>query len=197
MPKLTQRKIHLKKARQRVNLLSKPQQSCKASAELPHITNNDSSDQSSLSDTDTDFDPEEALRKDPTAIIEEFCEDWVNCFTTYREDLYALSLLLFQILQQELVCPAAKIIAKYHFKNHKTIQKWRVDFLKNEGEIPQFFRGKYERMSSVLNHENLTEQARQYVRQNAFRKGAPNMTARSFCTWVNNELQHTGAWCTS
>lgn len=48
--------------------------------------------------------------------------------------------------------------------------------------------GKYKRMNAIANDEALSDQARQYVRQNAFRKGAPNMTARSFCAWVNNEL---------
>ena len=30
--------------------------------------------------------------------------------------------------------------------------------------------------------------AAEWVRENAFKKGEPNMTARSFCFWVNDEL---------
>ena len=32
------------------------------------------------------------------------------------------------------------------------------------------------------------EIATQYVRENAFKKGAPYFTARSFCSWVNDDL---------
>jgi hypothetical protein len=60
--------------------------------------------------------------------------------------------------------------------------------MKNEGEIPEFLRGKYKRMSAIANDEDLSKQAREYVRDNAFRKGAPNMTSRSFCNWVNDIL---------
>ena len=35
---------------------------------------------------------------------------------------------------------------------------------------------------------HLSKQAREYVRENAFREGAANMTSRSFCTWVNTVL---------
>ncbi len=119
----------------------------------------------------------------------EFCSDWIASLS--REDFYSLSLLLFQVLQQDfllLVGPAAKIIGKYLCKNPKTIEKWRVDFLKSEGELPEYLRGRYERMNAISNNEELTDQAKLYVRENSFRKGTPNMTARSFCTWVNDEL---------
>ena len=43
-------------------------------------------------------------------------------------------------------------------------------------------------MNSASKNEDLTDKARLYVRENAFKKGAPNMTSRSFCTWVNDEL---------
>ena len=145
--------------------------------------------QASSNSSDSDFDPEDALTNDPAAMIEEFVADWVASLP--RDDLYALSLLLFQVFQQEfllLVYPASKIIAKYLNKNHKTIQKWRVDFLNNKGEIPEFLGGSYERMNAISNNEELTEQARQYVHGNAFKKGAPNVTSRSFCSWVNDSL---------
>ena len=70
-------------------------------------------------------------------MIEEFVADWIA--TLPRDDLYALSLLLFHVLQQEflqLVYPASKIIGKILNKNYKTIQKWRVDFLNNNGLPP-------------------------------------------------------------
>ena len=134
----------------------------------------------SSSSSDSDFDPTEGLKSDPVAMMGEFCIDWIASLS--REDVYSLSLLLFQILQQDfllLIGPAAKIIGKYLAKNPKTIEKWRVDFLKNSGELPEFLCGKYRRMGTISDNEDLTERARQYVRENAFRKGAPNMMARS------------------
>ena len=73
-------------------------------------------------------------------------------------------------------------------RSHKTVEKWRVDFLKSGGELPEFLRGTYARMDCISNDENLTRAAKEYVRENAFKKGAANMTARVFSSWVNNEL---------
>ena len=118
------------------------------------------------SDSDFDFDPEEALKSDPDALLEEFVADWVGSLP--REDLYSLSLLLFHILQQDfqlLIGPASKIIASHLKKNPKTIQKWRVDFLMNEGELPEFLRGKYQRKNVISNNEEPTEEATLYVRE--------------------------------
>ena len=71
---------------------------------------------------------------------------------------------------------------------YKTIQKWRVGFIHNEGEVPEFVHGKYDRMQAISNNEDLTEQAKLYVQENSFKKGVPNMTVLSFCSWVNNKL---------
>ena len=196
MPKVKKQKAHLRRARQQLSdkrqkspetdpvELEQPEDQPSTSGVAPEVEEIEGSSQS-----DSDFDPEDALLKDPDAMIEEFVADWVA--TLPRDDLYALSLLLFHILQQEflqLVYPASKIIGKVLNRSYKTIQKWRVDFLNNKGELPDFLRGKYERMQAIANNEDLTEQARLYVRENSFKKGAPNMTARSFCSWVNDEL---------
>ena len=88
----------------------------------------------SCSESDSSFDPDGALLKDPDAMIEEFAADWVAILP--RDDLYTLSLLLFHILQQEfqqLIYPASEIIGRVLNKNYKTIQKWRVGFIHNEG----------------------------------------------------------------
>ena len=140
-------------------------------------------------DSDPTFDPLEALKNDPDALLEEFVSNWVASLP--RDDVYSLSLLLFHILKQDfqlLIYPASKIIAKYLNKNFKTVQKWRGDFVKNNGELPDFLRGRYSRMNTVRNNEQLAEQATQYVRENSFKKGAANLTSHSFCNWVNDEL---------
>ena len=51
-----------------------------------------------------------------------------------------------------------------------------MGFIHNEGEVPEFVHGKYDRMQAISNNEDLTEQAKIYVQENSFKKGAPNMT---------------------
>ncbi len=217
MPKLKKQRIHLKKARVQLQEgIAKASQSLSTTLQAPVLTDSspvlptltntaasttprpidqplssdsESSTVASDSDGDATFDPLEALKNDPDALLEEFVSNWVASLP--REDLYSLSLLLFHILMQDfqlLVYPASKIIGKYLMKNFKTVQKWRVDFVKNEGELPVFLRGRYKRMNTVRKNEELTELATHYVRENAFKKGAANLTAQSFCTWVNDEL---------
>ena len=118
----------------------------------------------SSSESDSSFDADDALLKDPDAMIEEFVADWVASLA--RDDVYALSLLLFHVLKQEFlrcVYPAFKIIGRVLNKNYKTIQKWRVDFINNKGELPEYFRGKYKRMQAISHNEDLTEEARLFV----------------------------------
>jgi hypothetical protein len=43
--------------------------------------------------TDSDFNTNEALKNDPTAMIEEFLYDWLS-YALLREDRYALALLI-------------------------------------------------------------------------------------------------------
>ena len=193
MPRLGKRAQHLKRARdaakKQAKVVTPAGPSGAATPDLstspvPSLNESDHSESS-----DTDFDPEEALRKDPEAMLGEFTADWVESLP--RDDLYTLALLLFHILTQDfqlLITAASKIVAKYVNRSPQTVEKWRVDFLRNEGELPDFLRGTYARMNCVSNDEDLTMKAREYVRENAFRKGSPNMTAGSFASWVNNDL---------
>ena len=129
----------------------------------------------------SDFDVEEALKGDPEAMIEEITADWVASLT--QDDLYSLSLLLLQVLTtyfQLLITAASKIIAKYVKRSHKPVEKWCVDFLKSGRELPEFLRRIYARMNCISKDENLMRAAKEYVRENAFKKGAANMTGRSF-----------------
>ncbi len=121
---------------------------------------------SSTETSDTDFNSDEALKNDPDAMIEEFTADWFASLP--RDDLHSLSLLLFQILTNDvqlMITATSKIVAKYVNRSHKTVQKWRIDFLHNEGELPDFLRGTYTRMCCVANDEDLTMRAGQYIRQ--------------------------------
>jgi hypothetical protein len=81
-----------------------------SSAQLP----GDLDGEGPTSQSDMDFDPDEALLLDDDALIGEFIGDWVASLC--REDVYSLSLLLFHVLRQEFllqIYPASKLIAKY------------------------------------------------------------------------------------
>ena len=63
----------------------------------------------------------------------------------------------------------------------------RRQFWDNNGMLEERKQGKYERMK-VYGDEELNRKAAEWVRANAFLKGQPNMTAQSFCVWVNEDL---------
>ena len=71
--------------------------------------------------------------------------------------------------------------------NEKTVRRYRNDFFENEGHFSIQLQGKYER-HCVHHDEALNHKAAEWVREHAFVKGEPNMTAQSFCEWVNNDL---------
>ena len=69
----------------------------------------------------------------------------------------------------------------------KTVRKLRKQFYENKGVLRERTQGKYERVT-IYRDEELNEAAAKWVRENAFTKGKPNMTAQSFCQWANEEL---------
>lgn len=40
---------------------------------------------------------------------------------------------------------------------------------------------------AILHYEEFQLSARQYIRSNAYRKGAPNLTIDKFCIWIDDE----------
>lgn len=68
------------------------------------------------------------------------------------------------------ITAASKIVGKYIKRSHKTVEKWRVDFLKGEGELPEFLRGTYARMDSVASDENLTMAAKEICAGKCFQE---------------------------
>ena len=40
---------------------------------------------------------------------------------------------------------------------------------------------------SILHDEEIQLSARKYIRSNAYRKGAPNLTTEMFCKWINDQ----------
>ena len=71
--------------------------------------------------------------------------------------------------------------------NKKTVRRYRNDFFENEGHFSIQLQGKYER-HCVHHNEALYHKAAKWVCEHTFVKGEHNMTAQSFCEWVNNDL---------
>lgn len=104
-----------------------------------------------------------------------------------RKTLAVALMFYFQTRQLKSVKAAALEAAYITGFNEKTIRLYRNDYFENKGQFSETNSGKYKR-TSLLNDENLRLEAAMHVRENAHKKGSPNMTAASFCAWVNNDL---------
>ena len=60
--------------------------------------------------------------------------------------------------------------------------------MSNDGEFSDIQQGHYICNNTLMTNEDLCEKARVYVRENAAQRGRSNLTASSFCHWVNNEV---------
>lgn len=100
----------------------------------------------------------------------------------------AVSLMFYFHARQSKTVKAAALEAAYITGfNEKTVRQYRNEYFENKGQFSETKSGKYKRIS-ILDDENLRLEAAMYVRENAHKKGSPNMTAASFCAWVNNDL---------
>ena len=71
--------------------------------------------------------------------------------------------------------------------NEKTVRKYRKEFFACHGHFSEEKRGKYKR-DCLFTNEDIKLEAAMWVRENSYKKGAANMTAASFCSWVNDTL---------
>jgi hypothetical protein len=85
------------------------------------------------------------------------------------------------------IVDAAREAGSTVWYSDKTVRKLRKQFYENKGVLAERKQDKYERVT-LYSDEELNENAAKWVRENAFTKGKPNMTAQSFCQWVNEEL---------
>lgn len=134
-------------------------------------------------DSHSSYDPEET--DDP---IEMFVTDWSRSLS--REDTIALGLFLsFHLVKMFnfTKTKAAENAGVMMGKSDRAIRQWRIEFLK-ENCIPDNLQGKYQRSGVLWASEELNLKATKFVRENANVKGRPNMTALSFCQWVNENL---------
>ena len=118
-----------------------------------------------------------------------YASEWVESLS--RDDLFSLSILLWHLLVGILsfkIIDAAELIGRVLGRSDRTIREWRVTFNSNRGNFPDTLQGKYQRDGVLWQNEYLNKKATKYVRENTVVKGKPNLTAGSFCKWVNECL---------
>ena len=71
--------------------------------------------------------------------------------------------------------------------NEKTIRRWRYDWIDNKGSFSESTKGKYKRYI-VIDDEEHCDKALKWIRENTTAKGKPNMTAATFCAWLESDL---------
>ena len=126
--------------------------------------------------SEEEFDAQEAL------------DEWILTLRLEQRKMLAVTLMeSFKTRQKMNVKEAATEAGSIVGFSEKTIRKYRNDFFSNQGSLTPHRQGKYER-HCVYHDEHLNHKAAEWVRANAFSKGQPNMTAQTFCDWVNSHL---------
>ena len=147
--------------------------------DCPQRSESENDRDSESSSSESDFDDEKA---------QSIFDDWmVSLPALNRKTLAVLLMESFRNRQKMNVTDAAKEAASITGYNEKTVRQYRKEFFTQKGKFKEGKQGKYKR-HCLLNDENLRLEAAMWVRENAYRKGEANMTATSFCQWVNNDL---------
>lgn len=134
---------------------------------------------SSSDDADSPFD---------NNMAQDIFDDWVVSLPLTERKMLAVMLMETVQKRFNIKSTAAALEATWITGfNEKTVRKYRKEFFENRGKFKDEARGKYKRFC-LFNEEALCLQASMWIRENAVKKGAPNLVARRFCQWVNNEL---------
>ena len=151
---------------------------------LPGPTGLNSSDESSHEDT-SDEDFEDTFTSEEADAV---YQDWL--MTMERDDLKIMAMMLHDNYVERFgltKTAAASEVGLLLGFNEKTIRLWRKDFCEHRGEFTEYRRGKHARYV-LLADEEYRDIALEWVRANAYSKGAPNLTALRFRCWVNESL---------
>ena len=138
---------------------------------------------------DSTFDPEREMKENSQLKMDQFSEDWVASLD--RDDRVSLGIFLTHHLEQPVgfsKLMAAEYTGMMVGKSEHTVRQWRTNFVENGFEVPDNKQGRYQRSGILWSSEELNEKATKYVRENANVKGQPNLTAGSFCQWINDHL---------
>ena len=120
--------------------------------------------------------------------VQEVFDDFIQCLSL--DDRRMLAVLLtesFRTRQKMGIVDAAREAGSIVGYSDRTVRDLRKQFWDNEGMLDERRQGKYDQMM-VYKDEELNKKAAEWVRENAFKKGEPNMTAPSFCVWLNERL---------
>lgn len=138
------------------------------------------------SETDYDSDPEDEFFTNEMA--QERFDDFMVALPFSTRQMLGVALMEnYRNRESMNVKDAAQEAASFVGFHLTTIQRYRNDFFWNKGKFNERKQGKYDRIT-VYRDETLNHEAAQWVREHAFVKGQPNMTAQSFTAYVNDTL---------
>ena len=115
-------------------------------------------------------------------------DDWL--VTLPRENVQMMAMMLYDSYIERfglLQTKAAEEVALLLGVNEKTIRRWRYDWIDNNGSFSASSKGKYKRYVAI-DDEEYRDKALKWIRENASAKGKPNMTAATFCAWLESDL---------
>lgn len=135
---------------------------------------------------DEQVDSEDEEFSESTA--QEFYKEWIECQPKYTIKMMAVVLMdTFRKRFGLTDVAAAKEAGLVVGFNEKTIRGWRNNFYECKGEFSDSAQGKHNR-PYVLDDEDCRKKALVWLRDNAYKKGQPNLTAATFAAWVNEDL---------
>ena len=120
--------------------------------------------------------------------VEEFYKEWIACQNKYTVKMISIILMdifrtRFQLTDVAAATEAGLVVGH----NEKTIRNWCKDFHENNGEFTESMKGKHCR-PYVMDDENCRKKALTWLRDRAYTKDQPSLTATMFASWVNTEL---------
>ena len=187
MPPKSKRKLHLVQAREAKRRKTPSTSSALSNLDISHPSLSPPS-LSSVSDQPSPSPPSSSSSVSDDMFLS-YIEDWASSLS--RDDKQSLVITLHYALVEVNSFPsnkAADLIASLVGKTERTVRDWKYSFISNNGSFPETQQGKYRRQGVLWQKEELNETVTDYVRANAVVKGKPNMTAISFCRWVNESL---------
>ena len=119
-------------------------------------------------------------------------DDWLH--TLQIEDVQMMAMMVYDNYINRfgmLQTKATEEVALLFNTNEKNISRWRADWVANNGFFSESTQGKCKRYS-VVDDEEYRDLALKWIRENASKKGKPNLMAVAFFSWLNNELLPLG-----
>ena len=115
--------------------------------------------------------------------------EWAG--SLFRDDMKKIAVLLVKFymkLRPRLsVTSASNAVSNFMQFSGKSIRKCRKQYMNNRGDFNEYGRGKYQR-ESLMFDDHFCTCARNWARENANRRGQPNMTVHDFRDYVNHTL---------